>query len=269
MGDRTFVVAGNGRSLACPIKGCIRPEDVIVRTNNFFFEPRFFLGRRVDMAFMAGDPRVAPFMFETLFRCRDDYDLRGWTSHDARVSRAGKRRFHDTFQPMTYRSPQLAGDVAKLNARFGKVPTTGLQAVLMAHGMGAERIILTGIDLYTTAGRYPFTPGRHHRDLMGHDIDRRGMDSRLHDAALDREILKLLLAGGDVDLRRASAKDAFDDLLPLASSRGGPPMSQDRANPPADWAWRSGIYPIHLLKLLRSGRAFLHRDQRHNRKTRP
>ena len=93
LADRTVVVAGNGCSVEAIPDGVLLADDFVIRTNNFFFERRFHLGRRVDLALMGGDPRVAPFMFETLYRCRADYDIRAITSVNSRVAKAGQRRF--------------------------------------------------------------------------------------------------------------------------------------------------------------------------------
>ena len=93
MSSRPVIVAGNGMSLTRIAPGRVLETDFIIRTNNFFFETHYYLGRRVDLAMMGGDPRVAPFMFETLWQCRKDYDLQGWSSFNPKVVPAGNRRF--------------------------------------------------------------------------------------------------------------------------------------------------------------------------------
>ncbi|MEL0439195.1 hypothetical protein [Phycobacter sp. K97] len=251
--DRPVVVVGNGASIADLEPGRIRTDDFIIRTNNFFFEPDFYLGRRVDLAFMAGDPRVAPFMFETLYRCRADYDLGSWTSHNPRVVRAGQRRFAALYQPMRYRDAHIEAEVQRLIARHQRHPTTGLYALLMAHAMGAEEIILAGFDFYTGNRRYPFEPGPHFRALMGQDLGQRGFDHHLHAPELDLDILRALRARGDCRLLRAADNPVLAPLTELAPLRGGTSLRVPRDNPPRDWAWRSGLYPISLLKLLRRG----------------
>jgi hypothetical protein len=254
---RPFVVAGNGPSIAGLPPGVICPEDFIIRVNNFFFEPQFYLGQRVDLAFMAGDPRVAPFMFETLHRCRGDYDLRAWTSHNPKVVRAGQRRFGALHQPMRYRDAALEAEVTALCVQYGRQPTSGIYAVLMAHAMGAQEIILAGLDFYSQPRRYPFEPGPHYRALMGQDLGRRGLDTRLHDPELDRAVLKLLNARGDVRLLTAAETPALEGLAEPAPVRGGAMLTVQRQAPPAEWASRSGLYPIALLKILRRGSALL------------
>ncbi|MCG7630341.1 hypothetical protein MHM88_21270 [Epibacterium sp. MM17-32] len=260
--DRPVVVAGNGASLAHLPPGAILPDDFFIRTNNFFFEQRFHLGRRVDLAFMGGDPRVAPFMFETFYRCRADYELRNWSSHNQRVIRAGRRRFGECFLPMRYRDAALAQDVQGLIARHKRHPTTGIYAVLMAHGLGAEEIILAGMDFYAALRRYPFEPGPHYRALMGQDMGVRGLDQHLHDLDLDHAILRLLSERGDVRLMRVTDNVLLNDVASLAPNRGGTSLDAPRTAPPVDWAAWAGLYPITALKALRKGSAVVRQAKR-------
>jgi hypothetical protein len=251
--NRPVVVAGNGSSIAQIPAGRIRADDYIIRTNNFFFEPRFFLGHRVDMAFMGGDPRVAPFMFETLHRCRHDYDLRGWSSHNPRVMRAGLRRFRPSFQPMRYRDAVIEREVGALVSRHGRHPMTGIYAALMAHGLGAEVIILAGMDFYGNSRRYPFEPGPRYRALMGQDLNERGLDGHLHDLRLDHAILRLLQSRGDVRLLHAGDNPLLSNVADPAPDRGGERLDKPRSSTPDDWVAWAGLYPIEALKALRKG----------------
>lgn len=262
LAGRPVVVAGNGTSITDLEPGRIQADDFIIRVNNFFFEPAFFLGRRVDLAFMAGDPRVAPFMFETLHRCRKDYNLNSWTSHNPKVVRAGQRHFGALYQPMRYRDKEIEAKVQSLIARYQRHPTTGIYAVLMAHAMGAEQIILAGLDFYTGTRRYPFEPGPHYRALMGQDLGQRGPDQHLHALDLDLDILRYLHARRDCLLLRAGPNPVLEELTDLAPQRDPVSLREPRNAPPQDWASRSGLYPISLLKFLRQSSIFLRHVKR-------
>jgi hypothetical protein len=259
-GGRTCVVAGNGQSLTRIAPGRVLAGDAVLRTNNFFFERAFYLGRRVDMAYLGGDPRVAPFMFETLHRCRDEYEIGGWTSHNPKVIKAGMARFSDLYRPLRFRDTALAREVARLTALFQRKPMSGTYAVLAAHGLGARHILLAGVELYTGGARYPFTPGRHFQSLMAPSRAPEGPDRQLHDPDLDRAILEHLLSRGDLRLERTSEHSALADILPLAAPREGAPMEPlPRPEPINDWAAWAGAYPIAMLKLLRRGAALRRR----------
>ena len=252
--ERPAVVAGNGASLAEMKPGSVLSNDFILRTNSFFFEPRYYLGRRVDLAMISGDPRVTPFVFETLWTCRNDYDLRYWSSHDARVSRIGQRRFASLYTPMRYRDTEIEQAVKALCAKYQRQPTTGIMAALLAHALGAQHIILAGMDLYSQSRRYVYEPGPNYRALMGADVSTRGVDERLHHRDLDRAVLAAMNARNDVALFNASGSTALGDLMESAPLRKGPRPLQDRHDAPGDWVGRAGLYPIGMLRLLRSGR---------------
>ncbi len=261
--DQTVVVGGNGQSLAKFAPGTVLTNDVIIRTNSFFFEPCYFLGRRVDIAMIGGDPRVAPFVFETLWRCSADYDLRHWSSHDARVIRAGHRRFAPQYLPMRQLNHTLRQRITELCETYGRVPTTGVQATLIAHGLGARRIVLVGIDLYAGAAhRYVYDPGRHYQDLMGGDVGTRGADLRLHNPDLDRAVLEILNAQEDTTVWRGANSPALNNVLDLAPLRDGPVPDQTTREAPKDWAGHVGMYPISLMKFLRRGSAMYRRTFR-------
>lgn len=247
----TYVVAGNGGSLSLPQEGRILASDHMVRTNNFFFEPRSYLGARVDLAVMGGDPRVAPFMFETLWQCRKTYDLRGWSSHNPAVIRAGQRRFGALFQPMRYGPPDIMTRVQALMQRYNCKPMTGTYGVLAAYGAGAARIVLTGMDFYQAGTRYTYEAGKHQSTLLGADLNTRGLDARQHNPDLDLAIFALLQGRGDVELSRTTQGSMLDAVMDMAPVRTGPPPDIQPTGAPTDWASWAGLYPIAALKLMR------------------
>lgn len=252
MTPETALVAGNAASVAALDMTRICADDYIVRINNFFFEPKFYLGQRVDCAFLAGDPRVAPFMLETLYQCLNHYDLRRWSSHNPQIIKVGQRRFGDLYQPMKFRDQHIEREVADLIASHQRHPTTGVYATLMVHGMGIPHIILAGINFHTAPLRYPFEPGPHYRALMGQDINQRGNDAHLHSSELDLRILACLQARDDVHLSRLTDHTPLNTVMDVAPVRDGPRIAvTSHIDAPTDWAAMAGLYPIHLLRIMR------------------
>ena len=245
------VVAGSGHSLTRIAPGRVQPGDRIIRTNNFFFEDRFYLGRRVDLAFVGGDPRVAPFVFETLNRARDHYDIRAWSAPSDRVARIGRRFLDLPYHPLRYAGDAVTQKLQALQSRYQVKPSSGLQAMLLAHAMGARQIILAGIDLYSGAMRYAYDPGRHQRDLLGQDLATRSYDLRLHHPDLDRELISWLAEQPGMTLWRSADCAALNGLIDLAPERPGAGLTPDPKPQILDWADWAGWYPIGLLKLLR------------------
>ena len=255
--NQTYVVAGNGTSLSHVGESLILASDKIVRTNNFFFEPQTYLGSRVDLVVMGGDPRVAPFMVETLWRCRSTYDVRAWTSRHPKIIRAGNRRFASNFVPFPEIAIELEQRVKKLVEQYGCKPMTGTNAVLAAWGLGARRIILTGYDFYQSGKRNTYDVGPHQSALLGADLNNREIDTQQHNINLDLAIFQTIQQFGACTLLRASSGTALDAEMDLATKRSGPEPIIRKTVPPKDWAPHAGLYPLAALKMMRIVRSVL------------
>ena len=258
--SHTYVVAGNGTSLAEPHGNRILASDKIVRTNNFFFERQSYLGTRVDLAVMGGDPRVAPFMFETLWQCRGTYDITAWCSHNPKVQRAGQRRFARAFIPFPQLPGALAAQLQELIARYQCKPMTGTYGALAALGQGAEQIILTGFDLYQSGKRYTYDVGRRQSQLLGADLNTRSLDKGQHNIDLDIAVFELMqrhMAGG---LSCAAPNAALSKVMDLAPIRDGAAPDITPLDAPRDWASWAGLYPLGALRALRAARRILRKS---------
>ncbi|MDJ0825039.1 MAG: alpha-2,3-sialyltransferase [Rhodobacter sp.] len=253
MSDVT-VVAGSGLSLARIAPGRVLAADTMVRVNNFYFEDRYYLGRRVDLAFIGGDPRVTPFMFETLARAHAQYQVRAWSAPTPRIARIGRKFMTAPYRPLRYADDRVGALLHDLRTRYQAQPSSGIQALFLAHALGARHIVLAGIDLYAGPQRYAYAPGRHQRDLLGADLATRSYDLRLHHPDLDRQAIAWLAEQPDVALWRSADCAALNDLLDLAPERPGPAPEAAPKDRILDWADWAGWYPIGLLKVLRRAR---------------
>ena len=258
----TVLVAGNGQSLESICPGRLLATDSVVRVNNFFFERRRFLGDRVDLALVAGDPRIAPFVFAAIAQAREQYRVAAWSGLTRRIARMGNSILSDLNVPQVpfrLRDRNVEAMLARLQAEYGAEPTNGVRAVLLAHALGARRILLAGIDLYSGPRRYAYDPGPHQLALLGADLAQRGYDSNLHAADLDRRVVAWMAEQPDVTLWRTADVPALNDLVDLAPLRLGPPLVALDKKPITDWPRWAGWRSIHVLRLLRRGRAFQRR----------
>ena len=123
--DGVCVVAGNGPSLAAIAPGRVLAQDAILRTNSFFLETAYHLGTRVDLAMISGDPRVAPFLVETLSGLAGQYRLESWTSNDPRVIRIAARRLTAPQVPLAFADADTTAEVARLCDHYRAQPTAG------------------------------------------------------------------------------------------------------------------------------------------------
>ncbi|WP_424944551.1 alpha-2,3-sialyltransferase [Aliiroseovarius crassostreae] len=253
----SVVVAGNGPSLCSVEPGRVLATDVMVRINSFFFEPEYYLGQRVDLAFVSGDPRVVPFLLATLKAelSKEKYKLGAWVATHPKSRKVAARKLG---QWPELKVPSLAQGLQRgideLMAKYQAKPTSGIQAILVAHAMGAHDIILTGVDLYQGDTRYVFTSGVHQEKLLGDAVHKPDYDRKLHSRDLDCSILELLQKC-DVSLACASSDMVLTSILDVAPVRDGEAVKvRPHPDAPQDWNSWSGIYPIQLLMLLRKMR---------------
>ena len=249
--SNTYIVAGNGTSLAEPHDNRILASDKIVRTNNFFFERNSYLGTRVDLAVMGGDPRVAPFMFETLWQCRAHYDIAAWCSHNLKVQKAGQRRFASSFTAFPQTSDAFTQALQKLIETYQCKPMTGTYAALAAFGQGADRIILTGFDLYQSGKRYTYDVGRRQSQLLGSDLNTRKIDHQQHNVDLDIAVFELLQTHLEGGLFCATPNATLSKVMDMAPKREGTPPNVRPLDAPRDWANWAGLYPLAILRGMR------------------
>jgi hypothetical protein len=251
---QTVIVAGNGQSLSRIDPGRVLADDFVIRVNNFVFENRRYLGARVDLALVSGDPRPTPFVFEAMARARDLYDIGAWAGTTPQIARAGRARLGRHGVPE--RPYDLGGDdtlqmLDLLQAEHRVTPTSGVLAMLLARAMGARTILVAGIDLYQGPQRYTYEPGPQQRALMGDDLGQRAYDTAFHTAEMDRRVIAWLADRPGLTVWRTADVPALNDILDLAPLRAGTPMPVLDKRQITDWPLTAGLYPIHLLRALR------------------
>lgn len=254
MSDKTAIVAGNGPSLAAIPPGVVIEDDEIIRTNSFFLEREYYLGDHVDLAFIAGDPRVTPFVFATLQSIADHYRVAAWTSQHDAVRNVGVKYCSRPFAPYLDLPPNASDVIEDLTKRYQAQPTTGVMAMFQAQARGARTIILAGVDLYGANQRYVFEPGKNMRSLLGQNLAARRYDTRLHNRDLDCALIDWVAGQDGLRLYKASP-DAPLDLDP-APIRPGSPILPKPKPVTHDWVSWAGWYPIWGLRLLRMAAAF-------------
>ncbi len=258
------VILGNGPSVAGLMPGRLRPEDRIIRVNSFFAERVLHAGPRVDLAFIGGDPRAAPFVAAGLGRARG-YRVAAWATDDRRIVRSCERLVAAPRRAVPALPAALARDIAReighdialpTSAR-GPGPTSGVRAVLAAIAMGETEILIAGLDLYALPDRYAFSPGPRMRALMGGDYARSWPDPAQHLPDLDRQILARVAACPGLSLRLAAPTPALSGVLDLAPDRGGPASPCTGDNPgPCDWPAWAGARPLAGVVIARRLRAW-------------
>jgi len=238
--QKTAIVAGNGPSLADIPAGVVLNGDMIIRTNSFFLEPTYYLGDQVDLAYVAGDPKVAPFVLATMQKVTDHYHIAAWTAQSPLVAKAGQKHLHRPFTPFQTATPEAAKAFKDLSAQYQAQPTAGVCAMFQAQAHGAQTIILAGIDLYATPKRYTYEPGKHMRDLLGQNLGARAYDTRLHSADLDRALIDWMASQSGMTVLKASTSSPLD--LDPAPMREGNAEFSNQCSLSRRPMWRLSIF---------------------------
>lgn len=241
------VIGGSGPSLYQVDPRRVPAHATIIRINNFFLEPEYFLGRRVDCAYFSSDPRAARFYVATLKRvmARGEYDVRRTASHLPAAARLGVPEPFDLVRPGDLGARRL---LAELEREGGLRPTSGAMAMLHATDRGADRLVLAGMDFYAGAKyAYPLPPNLHR--ILRPNLSSTGYDERLHAREADLAVLRYLLDRG-IEIRVAGPE--FDESLGLEPAPLLPSEEQiTRVPKPSgyvdDWVRWAGLWSIDML----------------------
>lgn len=259
-----YLVAGSGESLRTVEPARVPASATIVRVNNFFLEPSYLLGRRVDHLYFSADPRAVRFYLATVRRlvARGEYDIRASASH---LPAAVGHRPPEPFEAVRH-GPEVTELLAEIRAREGLAPTSGLMALLWAYGRGARRMLLAGIDLYAGA-KYAFEPPPRLARVLAPNLTVAGHDQRLHSRAADLAVLAWLRERG-VQLERTSpSSDALGlplaPVLPPGEHVVASPKSRTRTD---DWVALDGPWSLDALVLARATRRAVEGLRREPRK---
>lgn len=254
-GER-FIVAGNGPTMVDLDASQINLDDTIIRVNSFFFEQTYYLGRRVDILQIGGDRWIFPFFAKTLRKVMAAglYDLRHWSCHQANVVRQARRSVGQGEVALCYKDRATRDFVVERCERYGKLPTTGVYALLNAHALGAKQITVVGMDFYSSSRRYMYEVGPRNKKLI-HVSGGAGYNGNFHDERLDIDIIRYLAERPELALYRTRSATSALAFLDLAPDRlGGDPRPAEKPTQIQDFEGWVGIYPIALMQMLRRAR---------------
>lgn len=255
MTARTYVVGGSGPSLRSTDPARVPASATVVRVNNFFLEPEYFLGRRVDCAYFSADPRAVRFYIATLRQVieRGEYDVRRTASH---LTTARRHHPPKPFTAVDHAGTEVGRLLSAIEREEGARPTSGVMAMLHARRLGANRILLAGIDFYTGPKYVVDIPPTLAR-VLEPNFSPQGYDVPLHTLAADRRALDWLREQG-VAVEATSEEAAAGMDLPLAPRQpdgdrlGGTGPKGVRYTD--DWVSRAGVWTVGGLALARAVR---------------
>lgn len=229
----------------------------IVRVNNFFFEEQFFLGKRVDLVQVGGDGWLFPFYAKTLARAANEggYSVSSWSCHKESLLDCGARILSIPSVPFSFRDIEAQKSVENLCAETGLFPTTGVLAVINAHSLGAKKITIVGMDLYSGKERYPHKLGSKTSAVVS---EFKGYNERCHSLDLDLAVLQYLNSRDDVEIFRIGSNPSIVPEV-ISSPRLTTPSLKPCPSKKIlihDWVGWFGPIPFCLVHILRRARMF-------------
>lgn len=234
MDTKPIIIAGNGPSLA-QIDYSRLPQDFdVFRCNQFYFEPKYFLGKKIKGVFY--NPYVLKEQFFTLHHLKErgEYEVedvycnitmgvwdRQWSNGRAK----------NLEQELKYDFPSVINiypfleQMSEFNALhkfyalyYEKRFTSGIVMLIVALAQGYKEIYLTGIDFYEAGGlSYAFDMNNKTNLVQRVSVfAQEGFRDEVHEKNVDVEAIKLALQIPDVKLYSLNPQSSMSELIPLA-----------------------------------------------------
>ena len=247
-----IVIAGNGVSVS-QIDYQRLPKDFdVFRMNNFFFEDKYYLGKKVDYyytdyGFLEGQYFNLHHLHE-----RGEYQIGDF------YTTPGENREKDwpatkDILKLAYGNPIYKEFTIFYQKYYSHLISGGILSVFAAIELGYKEIYITGMDLYNNPNCvYPWKNGeffeeKHERDRMGNVMN---VINQYHPLDLQIKAINLLKSMTDVKIYSISEQSAINELIELAPIVGfehGFPenkpnnYTKDWIKSPIDSAIESGV----------------------------
>ena len=219
--DRPLLIAGNGPSSAMAPYHRIPADVVVFRMNWFFLESNYHFGDRVDAFFSAvPNEKLEKLLYQEIRSGR--YDVSRILSPVRRAALRDDDRY--SLEPMpgveeldSWSIPARYPRLARAFMSRPGLPTTGMQALAFALGVGFREIYLAGIDLYESKdSRYGYTVTQAAESALQEKDLTPGYESA-HSLDSDLAFLRACLAEfPDATVRSVSQSDTLHLFVPQA-----------------------------------------------------
>lgn len=218
-----IIIAGAGDSLTKIDYSRIPKNYDVFRLNNFYFEDKYFLGRKVDFYLTN-----AHFMKNQYFNL---YHLNKWEEYEIKTIMSTGH--HKEF-PMVLSSEDLVKKIPIFNefmnfnyTYYKKMVSAGILAIFSAIAMGYKNIYIVGLDLYnSSAPVYPWKLGKNYCKIFPRDNSPekvRDIVGCYHPDKLQIEALKLIedylekIGGKIYSISLSSPINEFIEVAPIVN----------------------------------------------------
>jgi hypothetical protein len=225
MNKRPLVISGNGPSLTKINYKMIPHNSVIFRTNMFFLEDRYYLGKDIDAYFWSVYREELHDTLENMVTS-NKYNINSFfypmnlNSFNGKKERISINERHTKLFTPSYDHWAIMAtkpEIARL-LMSRPLPTTGLQMLAVAMILGYKEIYLVGIDFYqSTDVRYAFDIPDDIKKTIGNIHFKPGYEAGAHSFEYDLFFFTILRElYPDVKLYSISEHSYISTLIPMA-----------------------------------------------------
>ena len=213
--NRPAIIAGNGPSLA-RIDYTRLPRDFdVYRCNQFYFEEKYYLGKRVQGVLFHPDLFFAQYHTLKTLEARGEYEF-GEIYCNRIFGREAPLMAHPLFGMIfpdaleTYRLLEPHSEIYVFlkyqDMYFNRCPTSGVVAVLLAALQGYREMHLIGIDFYE-GGDYAFDAKKENLLKLMPNC-KKGAKTKYHSKGLDLKVLEMAREYFDLKLYNLALEDS-------------------------------------------------------------
>lgn len=207
----------------------------IFRANQFYFEPKYYLGKRVDYAFLTPNYMLENHFTHSFLKFNSEYEI-GRTIAVTLGFESADRFYNDHKHCFAY---ILDGKefLQKLEAFFAFMqfnelhynarPTSGIYMCAVAIALGFREIFIAGIDLYQSATNYAFDEKTPNILLKDPNF---GAVGDMHSLKMDIESLEFLGRHYGAKFYSICPNSPLSQYIPLADSANLNFIAESKSN---------------------------------------
>lgn len=197
----------------------------LFRVNQFYFEPKYFLGKRVDYAFLTPHYLLENHFTHSFLKFRGEYEITRTIAVTLGFEAAD--RFYNEHRHCFAYILDGKEFLQKLEAFFAFMqfnelhynarPTSGIYMCAVAVALGFREIYIAGIDLYQSTQNYAFNEKTPNILLKDPNF---GAVGDMHSLKMDIESLEFLSKHYGAKFYSICPKSPICKYIPLAESSG-------------------------------------------------
>lgn len=199
----------------------------IFRTNQFYFEDKYYLGKRVDYASTILSCLLESFYTHNILRNNGEYDIKYTVCTNSITPLDSFFKQFSQYGSFFNEVLHYENYFAKLDGflqffRFNrlynnKIPTSGILSAAFAVALGYKEIYLAGIDLSTSSANYAFNAITPNLLTKPMSFDLQG-DAIMHSPELDIETLYFLIKHYNVSIYSICPDSPINKYISIAKS---------------------------------------------------